>query len=51
MIHAMDGAAPLAALLAGALFIAAPCVAQAPSQQREAIKSQCRADYQEHEPD
>ena len=49
MIHAMDGAAPLAALLAGALFIAAPCVAQAPSQaQREAIKSQCRADYQAH---
>jgi hypothetical protein len=50
MIHTLDGAAPLAALLAGAtLFIAAPCVAQAPSQaQRDAIKSQCRADYEAH---
>jgi hypothetical protein len=50
MIHTMDGAAPSAALLfAATLVIATPCFAQAPSEaQREAMRSQCRADYEAH---
>src|SRR5258708_10802979 len=50
MINALKRAAKLWALLAATIFAtAAPLYAQAPSQaQRDAIKSQCRSDYEAH---
>src|SRR3954466_13739144 len=50
MINALTRAAPLGAVITAALLITAvPAFSQAPSEaQREAIKSQCRSDYQAH---